>query len=366
MLAGGRRPYAPTMTTIDPDQPVLVTGATGYVASWIVRYLLEDGRTVRGTVRDPAKGSGLEHLHALAEAHPGRLTLHRADLMETGSFDEPMAGCELVIHTASPFLLGKVRDPERQLVRPALEGTRNVLASVEATSSVKRVVLTSSVVAIHGDNADMSGRGPFTEEDWNTTSSVDHQPYPYSKTVAERAAWDVCQRQDRWDLVTIHPGLVLGPSLTTASKSGSMTTMRAFTDFSLAAGAPDLAMGLVDVRDVARAHIAAGLTPEAHGRYIVNARTITMLEIGRILRKRFGRTYPFPYNTMPKAAFKLVAPTVGYSREFVEKNVGWPLEFDNTRSREELGLDYRAAEDTITDHFQQMIDDGIARRLPLR
>lgn len=350
------------MTQIDPSQPVLVTGATGYVAGWIVRYLLEDGRTVRGTVRNPDKTSGLTHLHALAEQHPGRLTLHKADLLEPGSYADAMEGCELVIHTASPFLLGRVRDPEKQLVRPALEGTRNVLAAVDATPSVKRVVLTSSVVAIHGDNIDMKGRGAFTEADWNTTSSVDHQPYPYSKTVAERAAWEICAAQDRWDLVTIHPGLVLGPSLTTASKSGSMTTMKAFTDYSLTTGAPDLAMGMVDVRDVARAHILAGDTPSASGRYITNARTITMLGIGRRLRKRFGRSYPFPYTVVPKAAFRLVAPFAGYSREFVDKNVGWPLEFDNSRSRTELGLTYRSVDDTLGDHFQQMIDDGLVHK----
>lgn len=350
------------MTEIDPGRPVLVTGATGYVASWIVRYLLEDGRTVRGTVRDPGKATGLEHLHALADAHPGRLTLHRADLLEQGSYAEAMEGCELVIHTASPFLLGRVRDPEKQLVRPALEGTRNVLSSVEATPSVKRVVLTSSVVAIHGDNADMKGRAAFTEADWNTTSSVSHQPYPYSKTVAERAAWEICDAQDRWDMVTIHPGLVLGPSLTRASKSGSMTTMRAFTDYSLATGAPDLTMGLVDVRDVARAHVLAGFTPSASGRYITNARTVTMLEIGRMLRRRFGHSYPFPVTKVPKLAFRMVAPFAGYSREFVDKNVGWPLEFDSSRSRDELGLDYRPAADTVGDHFQQMIDDGLVHK----
>jgi nucleoside-diphosphate-sugar epimerase len=353
------------VTTIDPAQPVLVTGATGYVASWIVRYLLEDGHTVRGTVRDPEKISGLEHLRELAQAHPGRLTLHKADLLQDGAYGEAMQGCELVIHTASPFLIGKVRDPQRQLVTPALEGTRNVLASVDATSSVKRVVLTSSVVAVHGDNVDMVGRGPFTEDDWNTTSSVDHQPYPYSKTVAEKAAWEICEQQDRWDLVTIHPGLVLGPSLTTASKSGSMTTMKAFTDGMLATGAPDLAMGMVDVRDVARAHILAGFTADAHGRYLTNARTVTMLEIGKILRKSFGFTYPFPHNTVPKWLFRLVAPAAGYSRDFVDKNVGFPLEFDNTRSREGLGIVYRDAAGTITEHFQQMIDDGISRTSPL-
>lgn len=350
---------------IDTTKPVLVTGASGYVASWIIRYLLEDGYTVRGTVRNPDKVNGLEHLQALAEAHPGRLTLHRADLLDEGSFAEAMDGCELVIHTASPFLIGRVKDPGAQLVRPALEGTRNVLGSVNATPSVKRVVLTSSVVAIHGDNVDMKGRGSFTEADWNTTSTVDHQPYPYSKTVAEKAAWEIADAQDRWDMVTIHPGLVLGPALTTASKSGSMTTMKAFIDYSLATGAPDLAMGLVDVRDVARAHIAAGFTTGAHGRYITNARTITMLEIGRILRKRFGRSYPFPYTTIPKQMFRLVAPVAGFSREFVDKNVGWPLAFDNSRSIAELGLVYRPAEDTIADHFQQMIDDGLTHK-PLK
>lgn len=349
-------------TQIDPDSPVLVTGASGYVAGWIVRYLVEDGRTVRATVRNPDKPSGLEHLHALAEAHPGRLTLHRADLLDEGSYTEAMDGCELVIHTASPFLIGHVQDPEAQLVRPALDGTRNVLASVNATPSVKRVVLTSSVVAIHGDNIDMRGRGPFTEADWNTTSSVDHQPYPYSKTVAEKAAWEMAGAQDRWDLVTIHPGLVLGPALTTASKSGSMTTMKAFIDYSLATGAPDLAMGYVDVRDVARAHILAGYTPEANGRYLTNADVITMLGIGRILRKNFGRSYPFPYNKFPKPVFRLAAPFVGYSREFVDKNIGWPLAFDNTRSTQGLGLTYRSADETLTDHFQQMIDDGVAHK----
>ncbi len=350
------------MTEIDPTKPVLVTGATGYVASWIVRYLLEDGYVVRGTVRNPDKPTGLEHLHALAAEHEGRLTLHQADLLDEGSYAGAMAGCELVIHTASPFLIGKVRDPEAQLVRPALEGTRNVLASVDATPSVKRVVLTSSVVAIHGDNIDMLGRGPFTEDDWNTTSSVDHQPYPYSKTVAERAAWEICGAQDRWDLVTIHPGLVLGPALTTASKSGSMTTMKAFIDGSLAGGAPDLAMGLVDVRDAARAHIVAGFTPAAHGRYITNAGTVTMLEIGRILRRRFGHSYPFPLLNVPKPMFKLVAPVAGFTREFVDKNVGWPLAFDNSRSLEELGLTYRDTADTVADQFQQMIDDGLVHK----
>lgn len=350
------------MTTIDPQAPVLVTGASGYIASWIVRYLLEDGRRVRATVRDPDKPRGLEHLHALERAHPGQLSLHRADLLEPGSFTAAMAGCQLVIHTASPFLLGDVDDPERQLVRPALEGTRNVLTSVNDTDSVTRVVLTSSVVAIYGDNADMEGKDCFTEADWNTTSSLDHQPYPYSKTVAEREARTIQQAQDRWDLVTIHPSLVLGPALTTASASGSMTTMRHFVDLSMAAGAPALQMGVVDVRDVARAHIAAGFTPAAHGRYVVNSAVVSMLDLATMLRRRFGRRLGFPAWELPKFVVRLAAPAAGLTRAYVDRNVGWPLCLDGTRAETELGVAFRPVQESVVEHFQQMIDDGLARR----
>ena len=353
-------------TAIDPDAPVLVTGASGYIGSWIVRCLLEAGRTVHGTVRNPQKPSGLEHLHKLSDDHPGRLRLFKADLLDTGSFDEAMAGCELVMHTASPFILSGFKDAQEALVRPALEGTRNVLDSVNRTPSVKRVVLTSSVVAIYGDNIDSRDvpGGVFTDEHWNTTSSVDHQPYSYSKTVAEQEAWRYQKAQDRWDMVTIHPGLVLGPALTSASDSASLSTMKQFTDGSMLAGAPALTMGVVDVRDVADAHLRAGFTPEAHGRYIVNADSLTLLQMGKMLRRRFGPLYAFPRMTAPKAFVKAAAPVVGLTRKFVDLNIGYPLAFDNGRSRDELGLTYHPVEQTVTDHFQQMLDDGVVRRMP--
>ncbi|MFC9473006.1 NAD-dependent epimerase/dehydratase family protein [Nocardia sp. NPDC056952] len=350
------------MTVIDPDAPVLVTGGSGYVASWIVRQLLGDGYTVRATVRDPHKARGLEHLQALSEQFPEKLSLHQADLLDEGSFDAAVQGCELVIHTASPFLLGKISDAEEQLVRPALEGTRNVLSSVNAAESVKRVVLTSSVAAIYGDNADMVGRGSFTDTDWNSTSTVDHQPYSYSKTVAEKEAWAIQRTQQRWDLVTIHPSLVLGPSLTTASASGSMTTMQHFTDNSLALGAPALQMGVVDVRDVARAHIAAAFTPAASGRYIANSETTSLLGIGAVLRRQFGNRISFPRHELPKFVVELAAPAAGMTRKNVRLNVGLPVRFDNSRTDAELGVSFRPAEQSITEHFQQMIDDGLARR----
>lgn len=352
--------------TIDPEAPVLVTGASGYIGSWIVRTLLEGGYTVRGTVRNPQKPSGLEHLHTLAAKHPGRLSLFKADLLESGSFDEAMDGCELVIHTASPFLLTGFEDAEEALVRPALEGTRNVLDSVNRTQSVKRVVLTSSVVAVYGDNCESMGvpGGVFTDEHWNTTSSVDHQPYSYSKTVAEQEAWRYQKAQDRWDMVTIHPGLVFGPSLTSASDSASLSTMMQFVDGKMLAGAPEMSVGVADVRDVAAAHVRAGFTPKANGRYIVNADSVTFLEIGKILRRKYGPLYPFPRTTAPKSVVRAVAPLIGLTRSVVDLNVGYPLEFDNSRSREDLGIVYRPVEQTFIEQFQQMIDDGLVRRMP--
>src|SRR5690242_3447251 len=98
----GSPAYCAVMTEIDPTAPVLVTGASGYIASWIVRFLLEDGYTVRGTVRNPDRAEKLAHLNKLSDAHPGKLSLFKADLLDDGSFAEAMDGCQLVIHTASP------------------------------------------------------------------------------------------------------------------------------------------------------------------------------------------------------------------------------------------------------------------------
>lgn len=352
------------MTVINPQAPILVTGASGYVAGWIVRQLLERGHDVRATVRDPAKKSSVAHLEQIAAASSGTLTLFKADLLDEGAFDAAMAGCELVIHTASPFVITGFKDANEALVRPALEGTRNVLASVGRTPTVKRVVLTSSVAATYGDNVDVRQvpGGVFDETHWNTTSSVDHQPYLYSKTVAEQEAWALQKQQQRWDLVCINPGLVMGPALTTNSISASITTLQQFGDGTLKFGAPRMWNGLVDVRDVAEAHIRAGFTPDANGRYILCGDTLSLLEMASALRARFGSRYPFPLTPVPKILFWLVAPFYGYTRDFVWRNMGIPIAFNNARSREGLGIQYRDVREAVCEHFQQLIDDGLVKR----
>lgn len=352
------------MQTIDSSKPVCVTGASGYIASWIVKYLLERGFTVHATVRDSGKASSVAHLWKAAQGAAGKLVLFDADLIKLGSFKAAIEGCELVIHTASPFVIRGFTDPYEALVRPAVEGTENVLDSCNAVQSVKRVVLTSSVASIYGDAIEIlkAPGGVFTEKLWNNTSSEKHQPYSYSKVMAERKAWNICQKQSRWDLVTINPSLVMGPSLTTQTQSTSIDVMRDLGNGRQRTGVPMLEFGIVDVREVATAHILAGLNSSAEGRFVLSAYTASLLQMAIILRTRFPQ-YPLPTRQLPKFLVKLVAPiAAGVSRKFVQKNVGYALRFDNSRSKDVLDVQYRPLTETLCDHFQQMIDDGLLKR----
>ncbi|WP_028671790.1 SDR family oxidoreductase [Saccharospirillum impatiens] len=348
-------------TTIDPNQTVLVTGATGYVAGWLVKNLLDAGLTVHAAVRDPDNSDKVAHLLALADSAPGTLKLFKADLLDAGSYSEAMAGCTVVFHTASPFIL-TFDDAQKDLIEPARQGTLNVLDSVNKTDSVKRVVLTSSCAAIYGDNIDLqtSGKKALDETDWNTTSSLTHQPYSYSKTLAEKAAWETVEQQSRWDLVTINPSLVLGPGINPRSTSASLGMFKQFASGKLKAGVPAFYIAAVDVREVADAHVTAAFKPEARGRYILSGHDTSFIEFADILRNQFGNDYGFPQRILPKPLVWLVGPLADKSmtRAMVSRNVGHPIRFDHTKSEQELGIHYRPLKDSIADFFNQLQDSG--------
>lgn len=349
------------MVTIDKTKPVMVTGATGYLASWIVKRLLDEGVKVHATVRDPSDEVKVGHLSSIAEKSDADLKLFKADLLEPGSFDQAATDCELIIHTASPFSITNVKNPEEELIRPAKEGTVNVLESVNRSSVAKRVVLTSSVVSIYGDNVDINTApdGIFTENEWNQTSSPDHRPYPFSKTVAEKEAWKIVGEQNQWDLVTVNPGWILGPSLSKRVDSASIKTMIEFADGTYKSGVPRLWNPIVDVRDAAKAHVTAGFTPSASGRHIVVSENASLLDLGKLLRNNFGDQYPFPTKEPPKLLFWLIAPMFGFTRKWTTKNVGYKIQFDNSYSKKDLGMTYLPLKKTVKDHFQQILDDGL-------
>ncbi|RME92977.1 MAG: NAD-dependent epimerase/dehydratase family protein [Bacteroidetes bacterium] len=351
------------MVHIDKSKPVMVTGATGYVAGWLVKKLLEEGHTVHAAVRQPDRKEKVAHLDAIAAKASGTIRYFKADLLQAGSYAEAMAGCELVYHTASPFVTD-VEDPQRDLIDPAVKGTANVLHSANETPSVKRVVVTSSCAAIYTDAIDCqrAPEGKLTEDVWNTTASLDYQPYSYSKTLAEKKAWEIARSQTQWDLVTINPSLVLGPPLNPKSvTSESFNILRQLVDGTMKIGAPKLGLGVVDVRDVAEAHYRAGFWPEAHGRYITSAHNTHILELAQVLVPKYGDRYPLPRKALPKWLLMLVGPFVNklFSRRFIRNNVDVDFVADNSKIKRELGMTFRPLQQTMEDTMEAMIAAGM-------
>ena len=349
------------MLQFPENMTALVTGATGYVAGWVVKRLLDEGFTVHAAVRNPDKTQKLQHLIDMAEASPGTIKFFKSDLMDQGSYADAMAGCSVVFHTASPFSTS-VKDPQKDLIDPAKLGTRNVLEQANQTPSVQRVVVTSSCAAIYGDNADLAStpEGKFTEEIWNTSSSLKHQAYSYSKTVAEQEAWKIVEAQDRWTLGTVNPSFILGPATNPHASGESIEFIRQNGDGSMKGGTVRLGMGVVDVRDVAEMHLRVAFHPNANGRYITSGHNSDFFEIAQALRKQFGEAYPFAKKALPKWLVWLVGPIVDkrMTRKMIKLNVGLPWVGDHSKSVNDLGMQYRPLEETLVEMFQQQIDAG--------
>ncbi|WMN07207.1 NAD-dependent epimerase/dehydratase family protein [Marivirga arenosa] len=351
------------MTEIDKTKPVLVTGATGYVAGWLVKKLLDEGITVHAAVRNPDNKEKIRHLDEIAKDSKGSINYFKADLLEDGSYAEAMKGCELVYHTASPFT-SKFKNPQKDLIDPAVKGTENVLEQANKTESVKRVVVTSSCAAIYTDAIDCkkAPNGVLTEDVWNTTASIHHQPYSYSKVLAEKKAWEINEQQDQWDLVTINPSLVLGPALNAQSiTSESYNILKQIGDGTLKQGVPNVGIGLVDVRDVADAHYQAGFKPKASGRYITSAHNTNFLELANNLQPKFGDDYPIPNKALPKWLLMLIGPLMSKTttRKFLKNNLNIPFKADNSKIKNELGIQFRPMQETMEDSFEVLIKAGM-------
>ncbi len=268
---------------------------------------------------------------------------------------------ELILHTASPFFIDRIKNPQKELVEPAVFGTKNVLESANASPSVKRIVLTSSVAAVMGDNVETLSipNHRVSEENWNTTSSLKHQPYPYSKTLAEKEAWKIADAQSKWDLITINPSFVMGPSVSDRADGTSVNFMLSMINGKFAPGVPDIMIGFVDVRDVAKAHILAGFTPAAKGRHIVSAITLKFLDVAKIIREKYGNRFPIPKTSLPKFLTYLIGPFFGLSWPYISRNVGFSFEIDHSYSKKDLGLNYRSISETFVEHIEQILSSNM-------
>jgi nucleoside-diphosphate-sugar epimerase len=266
---------------------VLVTGGTGFVAAHCLVQLLAAGRQTRTTIRDlKREGDVRAMLRRGGVDEPGaRLAFFRADLNSDAGWAEAVAGCDYVLHVASPFPSTAPKD-ENELIAPARDGALRVLRAAR-DAGVKRVVLTSSFAAIGygvGQRA-----AAFTEEDWTRLDGSIVQAYPKSKTIAERAAWDFIAREGRGlELAVVNPVLVCGPVLG-PDYSTSIVLVKRLLDGALP-GCPDLWFGVVDVRDVADLHLRAMTDPAARGqRFLATAGDfVSVLQIAQILKAGAG------------------------------------------------------------------------------
>ncbi|KAI8027520.1 Tetraketide alpha-pyrone reductase 1 [Camellia lanceoleosa] len=262
---------------------VCVTGASGYIASWLVKLLLLRGYTVKASVRNPNDPKKTEHLLALDGAKE-RLHLFQADLLEEGSFDPIVDGCEGVFHTASPVHFS-VSDPQVELIDPALKGTVNVLRSCAKVPSIKRVVLTSSMAAVMC-NRKMLTPGLHMDETWFSDPLFCKESklwYQLSKTLAEEAAWKFA-KENGIDLTVINPGWVIGPLLQPTLNATVEVVLNVING---AKSFPNASYRWVDVRDVANAHIQAFEIPSASGRYCVVNRVAHFSEVVKILHELY-------------------------------------------------------------------------------
>lgn len=349
------------MSDITRTSPVLVTGGSGFIALELISQLLSQGYTVHTTVRSLQNQSKVQPLRHLRDCNPeGKLLLFEADLLQEGSFRAAMQGCTVVYHVASPFKMAeKIKNGQEEMLKPALEGTKNVLSTVEETPSVTKVVLTSSVGAIAGDWQDVWDHdkdGVIREKYFNETSTAKHNPYHCSKVLAEKEAWKTYEaqgEQKRWELVSLCVALVLGPTPAASSESGSLYLMDELLSGWMFYGVPDLLFAVVDIRDVAAAHIRAAEVATARGRYIIShATTQTFLQISKHFKNLRQGSLWLPAHVLPTALVRIVGPLFGLSQKWMSRNLGVRYTVDNTRSVNELGLQYRSVEETLNAHYE--------------
>jgi len=354
---------------VDESVPlVLVSGASGYVATHTIQQLIVSGNyRVRGTVRSLKNEEKLKPLQELVPDAKYPLELCEADLQDKDSWISAVKGCKYVLHIASPFPLNTPKNPD-EVIRPAVDGTLNVLSACAESGTVKRVVLTSSIASISCGLAGHPSRqnNAYSEEDWSPPEAC--EPYERSKTLAEKAAWDFMKdlsEEKKFELSVVNPAVILGPILTKFTGT-SVDIIKAVLAGEVP-GVVDISMGVVDVRDVARAHIIAMEKPECNGKrhLLVSENAVPYQRICQIVNNEF---VPQGY----KAAGKLKIPK--FIAWFLSKfnsqvkaaypNIGKNVIYNTDRMTSVLGIQSQSADKIVIDTAYSLIEFGLIAKTP--
>lgn len=331
---------------------VLVTGASGYIAGFIIKALVADGWPVRGTIRNIARAGDVRATLGLPD-----LDLVACDLMSDAGWADAMRDIAYVQHIASPIPAGEPKNPD-DLIVPAREGALRALRFAHA-AGVKRVVMTSSMAAIAYGHA--PGRAPFTEADWSNVNSLDAYAYIKSKTLAERAAREwMAANGAGMEYVSINPAAVLGPVLG-PDFSTSLEVVKKLLDGALP-GLPNLGFGVVDVRDVADLHVRAMTEPGLDGeRFIAQGRFLWMREVAEILQAGLGRqARRVPSRGLPDWLLKLLA-NFDATVKMVVPELGRRREASAAHALQRLGWKTRDEATTILDCANSLIEKGLIK-----
>lgn len=340
------------------QQNVLVTGGSGFIAGHCILQLLERGFCVRATIRSPAKEAAVRAVLEEAGMVPGAgLTFVAADLMRDEGWAQAMEGIDAVLHLASPVRPGQVAS-EDEVIGPAVDGTLRVLRAAHH-AGVKRVALTSAFHAVswghpHGDHI-------FTEADWTNLDGPGVDAYGKSKTLAERAAWDFVAREGGLELTALLPVAVMGPVMG-REISGANHIIQRMLNGDMPAF-PNLFIPIVDVRDVALAHVLAIEAPGVAGeRFLIsNGPALAMKEIGRTIRSAVGdAASKVPKSVMPDAMMRAIGLFRDDVRPFLH-DLGYAKKTSNSKAREWLGWTPRDAHEAIAAAAESMVSKQLVK-----
>ncbi|MGC1188140.1 MAG: aldehyde reductase, partial [Candidatus Acidiferrales bacterium] len=324
-----------------------------------ILQLLDAGHRVRTTVRSLAREGDVRAMLKVGGAEPGdRLQFVAADLEGDAGWAEAVAGCEFVLHVASPFPPTVPKD-ENELIVPAREGALRVLRAAR-DAGVKRVVLTSSFAAIGYGHAPQTV--PFNETDWTDPNGADVLPYIKSKTLAERAAWDfIAKEGGALELSVVNPVGVFGPVLG-ADYSTSILIVQRMMDGAIP-GCPRIYFGAVDVRDVADLHLRAMTDPAAKGeRFLAVAGDfMSMLNIATVLKARMGAAARrVPKRELPNWFVRIFAMIDPAAKQVIPE-LGMKKNATNEKARRVLGWTPRSNEDSIVATAESLVRLGLLK-----
>lgn len=340
---------------------VLVTGGSGFIGAHCILQLLEAGHEVRTTVRSLKREADVKAMlkagGANLESGAGsRLKLFEADLEKDAGWAEAVAGCEYVLHVASP-LPPHAPKHEDELIVPAREGTLRVLRAAR-DAGVKRVVVTSSFAAIGYGHKPRTT--PFDETDWTDPDSPGLAAYPKSKTVAERAAWDWWRREGgELEMAVVNPVAVFGPVLGPDYSASILLVQRLMTG--QLPGCPKLWFGIVDVRDVADLHLRAMTAPQANGeRFLaVAGEAWPMVRMARALRERMGAAAKkVPTREIPNWVVRLVALR-DEAAKLILPELGKVKQVSHAKGERVLGWTPRSNEEAVVATAESMVRLGL-------